>query len=322
MSIYSKPIAFAVLSAIVILIGTMVTTIVPIFMPSTQPSGDYVKPYTAIEIEGRDIYIREGCNNCHTQTVRALRTEVARYGDYSKPEEFYYDRPHLWGSRRTGPDLQRVGGKYPDAWHYQHTVAPQSMFDMSNMPPYKWLATSKLDTGYTLKKAQVLGYKYNGQAPTPALISSQLQDAKANAMKSSAMRDKYVPANLRGELTELDALVAYLQKIGRDFKDSVKPASASASVSGIANPFKADPKAVEEGKAIYDQNCSACHGADLKGGIGNDLTSKALEFGASDAELYASISKGLSGGMPNWDNVLGDEKIWKVISFIRSARGE
>jgi cytochrome c oxidase cbb3-type subunit 2 len=217
MGVYSKPIAFAVLSAVVILIGTIVTMVVPMFLPSTQPSSAYVKPYSVMEMEGRDVYIREGCNNCHTQTVRPLRTEVARYGDYSKPEEFAYDRPFLWGSRRTGPDLNRVGGKYPDSWHYLHMDNPQGMFSKSNMPKYGWLAKRKLDTRYSFKKASVLGFGYSEDE-----VGRQLEEYKAMVSSegygSKGARDSVTPLELRGELTEMDAMVAYLQKLGRDVK--------------------------------------------------------------------------------------------------------
>ncbi len=217
MGIYSKPLVFAVLSAVVILIGTIVTVFIPMLMPSTQPVSDYVKPYTAIELEGRDIYIREGCSNCHTQTVRPLRTEVLRYGEYSKPEEFAYDRPFLWGSRRTGPDLNRLGGKYPDSWHYKHMQSPQSMFGKSNMPPYAWLAENRLDTSYTRKKIAVLGYGYSDEE-----IAAQIAGYRAKvtdaAYDSKAVRDEVTPEALRGELTEMDAIIAYMQKLGRDVK--------------------------------------------------------------------------------------------------------
>ncbi len=229
-SVYSRPIVFAVLSAVVILVGTVVTTFYPMVMPSTQPKSGYVKPYTALELEGRDVYIREGCNNCHTQTIRPLRTEVLRYGDYSKPEEFAYDSPHLWGSRRVGPDLARIGGKYADSWHYVHTVDPQKMFAASNMPRYVWLADSKLDTSYTLKKSQVLGFGYS-----EADVQKQLDDERARLTspqyRYKPQRDNAIPAGLRGDLTELDALIAYLQKLGRDYKDSQKTEAAVASAA-------------------------------------------------------------------------------------------
>jgi len=217
MGVYSKPIAFAVLSAVVILVGTIVTMIVPMFLPSTQPKSSYIKPYTAIELEGRDIYIREGCNNCHTQTVRPLRTEVARYGDYSKPEEFAYDQPHLWGSKRTGPDLDRVGGKYPDSWHYIHMADPQSMFPKSNMPPYAWLAKRKLDTAYSFKKTHVLHYGYS-EGEVKGQVDDYRSMVTSASYASKSARDKVTPQELRGDLTEMDALVSYMQKLGRDVK--------------------------------------------------------------------------------------------------------
>ncbi|NTW51151.1 MAG: cytochrome-c oxidase, cbb3-type subunit II [Chlorobiaceae bacterium] len=217
MGINSKPVVFAILSAVVILIGTVVTVFVPLFMPSTQPVSSYVKPYTAIELEGRDIYIREGCNNCHTQTVRPLRTEVLRYGEYSKAEEFAYDRPFLWGSRRTGPDLNRLGGKYPDSWHYKHMQSPQSMFELSNMPAYGWLASNRLDTSNSFRKTSIQGFGYSAEQ-----VKQQIADYAGKVTSagydSKTTRDLVTPASLRGELTEMDAIVAYMQKLGRDVK--------------------------------------------------------------------------------------------------------
>ena len=217
MGITSKPVVFALLAAVVILIGTTVTVFIPLFMPSTQPISPYIKPYTAVEQEGRDIYMREGCNNCHTQTVRPLRTEVLRYGEYSKPEEFAYDRPFLWGSRRTGPDLNRVGGKYPDSWHYKHTAHPQSMFEKSNMPPYGWLAKNRLDTGYSFKKTSTLGYGYS-EGDVRQQIDQYQATVTSASYPSKESRDQVTPPDLQKELTEMDALIAYIQKLGRDVK--------------------------------------------------------------------------------------------------------
>ncbi|HWR00715.1 MAG TPA: cytochrome-c oxidase, cbb3-type subunit II [Chlorobaculum sp.] len=217
MGINSKPVVFAVLSAVVILIGTVVTVFVPLLMPSTQPVSSYVKPYTAVELEGRDIYIREGCNNCHTQTVRPLRTEVLRYGEYSKAEEFAYDRPFLWGSRRTGPDLNRLGGKYPDSWHYKHMQSPQSMFELSNMPPYGWLAANRLDTSNSFRKTSIQGFGYTEQQVKQQIADYQARVTASN-YDSKTTRDLVTPTNLRGELTEMDAIIAYMQKLGRDVK--------------------------------------------------------------------------------------------------------
>jgi len=217
MGISSKPVVFAVLAAVVIMLGTTVTVFIPLLTPSTQPVSRYIKPYTAVEQEGRDIYMREGCNNCHTQTVRPLRTEVLRYGEYSKPEEFAYDRPFLWGSRRIGPDLNRVGGKYPDSWHYTHLESPQGMFEKSNMPPYGWLAKNRLDTQYSLKKTSILGYGYSERD-----VQQQIEQYRSTVTDknyaSKESRDKVTPPELRNDLTEMDALIAYLQKLGRDVK--------------------------------------------------------------------------------------------------------
>ena len=124
--LYRKPIMFAIVATVVIRVGTIVTMFYPMFPEGMHPKLDNLKPYTALQLAGKDIYMREGCNNCHTQTVRPLKTEVMRYGEYSKAGEFAYDRPFLWGSKRTGPDLARIGGKYPDAWHYQHFENPQA----------------------------------------------------------------------------------------------------------------------------------------------------------------------------------------------------
>lgn len=217
MELYSKPSVFALLSALVVLVGTVVTMFVPMIRPSTQPKSPYVRPYTPVELEGRDIYIREGCNNCHTQMVRPLMTEVLRYGEYSKGEEFAWDRPFLWGSRRIGPDLDRVGGKYPDAWHYRHLQRPQSLSRLSIMPPYGWLAANRLDTSNTFRKCSIQGFGFREEE-----VKQQIADYRtrvtAATYDSKEMRDWVTPAANREGLTEMDALVAYLQKLGRDVK--------------------------------------------------------------------------------------------------------
>jgi cytochrome c oxidase cbb3-type subunit 2 len=189
MNVDKKPVVFILLATLAILVGTLLTTFIPLFAGSVSPSLEKVIPYKPLEVEGRDIYIREGCNNCHTQTVRPLIFETARYGDYSKLEESAIDRPHLWGSKRTGPDLARVGTKYPAAWHYQHMKSPQSMYAQSNMPAYPWLADKKIHTCYTEKKMKVLGYQYAAE------------DLKVMEGK-----------------TEMDALVAYLLRLGKELK--------------------------------------------------------------------------------------------------------
>jgi len=322
-SLYGKPVLFALAAAVVISVGTLVTTFIPLFLPSTQPVSPLFTPYTAVETEGRDIYLREGCNNCHTQTVRPLRTEVARYGDYSKPEESAWDRPFLWGSRRTGPDLARAGGKYPDAWHYRHMANPQAMFDTSNMPAYPWLAKTKLDTSLTARKVKILGYGFDG-AGVARQLSAFRQSVTAPTYPSAQVRSQVTPAALQGEITELDAMVAYLQKLGRDLKAAQKtvagPATAEAAES--KNPYTGNRGAEEEGEKIFKENCRSCHGEKGSGGFGPKLATTARKYGSSDAELFASIAGGRPGGMPAFLPPLGKDRVWKAVAYLRHLERE
>ncbi|WP_353196887.1 cytochrome-c oxidase, cbb3-type subunit I, partial [Parapedobacter defluvii] len=158
-----KPILFLVLALITILIGGMVQMMPTFLISSNVPTISSVKPYTALELQGRDLYIREGCVNCHTQTVRPFRSETVRYGDYSKAGEFVYDHPFLWGSKRTGPDLHRIGKKYPNKWHFDHMLDPTITSPGSIMPPYPWLIEQTLDTTATkakLNAMRLLGVPY------------------------------------------------------------------------------------------------------------------------------------------------------------------
>src|SRR3990172_9659226 len=160
-NIYRKPIIFTIVATLAILTGSIVTTFFPMLTPQMHPKLEGLKPFTAFQLSGRDIYQREGCFYCHTQTVRPLKTEVMRYGEYSKAGEFAYDHPFLWGSKRTGPDLARIGGKYPDAWHYRHFENAQALFPESNMPPYGWLKENRLDPASVQAHMDALGFPYN-----------------------------------------------------------------------------------------------------------------------------------------------------------------
>ncbi len=322
-SLYEKPVLFAIAAAVVISVGTLVTTFIPLFLPSTQPVSPLITPYTAVETEGRDIYIREGCNNCHTQTVRPMRTEVARYGDYSKPEESAWDRPFLWGSRRTGPDLARAGGKYPDAWHYRHMANPQAMFSTSNMPAYPWLAKAKLDTSLTARKVKTLGYGYD-EAEVARQLAAFRRTVTAPSYPSAQVRSQVTPAVLHGEITELDAMVAYLQKLGRDLKAAQKPvvATATAEAAESKNPYAGNHAAEEEGEKIFKENCRSCHGEKGAGGFGPKLATTVHKFGGTDAELFASVAGGRPGGMPAFLPQLGKDRVWKAVAYIRHLEME
>ncbi len=209
-----RPMQFAVLAAVVVLIGGLVEMIPTFLVKSNIPTISSVKPYSPLELQGRDLYIREGCNNCHSQMIRPFRSETERYGEYSKAGEFVYDHPFLWGSKRTGPDLHRVGKKYPNVWHYLHMDDPRQISPGSIMPRYPWLITQDLDISTTSEKIKVmrslgvpypLGYE---ESATQDLVK-QAQDIAKDLQKNGAAVD---------ENKEIIALIAYLQRLGTDIK--------------------------------------------------------------------------------------------------------
>lgn len=209
-----KPVQFALLATVAVLIGGIVEMVPTFLIKSNIPTIESVKPYTPLELQGRDLYVREGCNTCHSQMVRPFRSETERYGEYSKAGEFVYDHPFLWGSRRTGPDLHRVGGKYPNLWHYLHMENPRTMSPGSIMPAYPWLLTQDLDTGSTQSKIetmQALGVPYPRRYE---LIANSLLTAQADSIAADLQRNK-VPAEPNKEII---ALIAYLQRLGTDIK--------------------------------------------------------------------------------------------------------
>ena len=195
-SIEKKPWLLIVLVLLVVSIGGLVEIVPLFFQKSTTEPVDGLKAYSPLRLAGRDIYVREGCYNCHSQMIRPFRAETERYGHYSVAGEFVYDRPFQWGSKRTGPDLARVGGRYSDDWHRAHLNNPRDLVPESNMPGYPWLATTALDPKSIVPKMQAL--KRLGDPYT----DEQIQAA---------------PAQLQGK-TEQDALVAYLQGLGTQIK--------------------------------------------------------------------------------------------------------
>ncbi len=209
-----RPIQLLVASLIVILVGTLVELVPTFMVASNVPTIAAVMPYTALEVQGRDLYIREGCVGCHSQMVRPFRSETERYGEYSKAGEFVYDHPFLWGSKRIGPDLHRVGGKYPDAWHYNHMREPTSMSPGSIMPPYPWLLAQQLDISNTSDKLRALkkvGVPYDEQAIHYANDDLRKQALTiSNVLAKDGIRVK--PDR------EIVALIAYLQRLGTDIK--------------------------------------------------------------------------------------------------------
>lgn len=186
----------AILTIVAISFGTLVLITPLFFMDDTTQPVEGMVPYTALQLEGRDIYVREGCVGCHSQMIRPFRAEVERYGHYSVSGESVWDHPFLWGSKRTGPDLARVGQRYSDDWHYAHLINPRSVVPQSNMPGYPWLDKNVLDGKHTARKMEVLrsyGVPYSDEDIASA---------------AEAVQGK----------TEMQAIIAYLQSLGTHLK--------------------------------------------------------------------------------------------------------
>ena len=229
MSLWQKHAVFE-RNSIVLVIGVLVVIaigglveIAPLFyLKNTIETVEGMRPYTPLELAGRNIYVREGCYNCHSQMIRPLRDEVERYGHYSLAAESMYDRPFQWGSKRTGPDLARVGGKYSDDWHRDHLNRPSSVVPGSVMPAYPWLVRTELDFGHIaddLRVQAALGVPYS-----PDMIANAVDDTRAQASSdpgdSAELTKRYSKVQSRdfdgnpGRITEADALIAYLQVLG------------------------------------------------------------------------------------------------------------
>ena len=213
---------------IVIAIGGLVEIVPLFYLKSTIEQVDGVRPYTPLELAGRNIYVREGCYTCHSQMIRPLRDEVERYGHYSLAAESMYDRPFQWGSKRTGPDLARVGGKYSDQWQIEHLMDPRQMVPGSVMPAYPFLAYTDLafrDIADDLRVQAALGVPYTDEMIARAVADVRTQ-ATNDAADADALTGRYPGAHVRDfdgdpqRLTEADALIAYLQMLGTqvDFK--------------------------------------------------------------------------------------------------------
>ncbi len=215
--IETKPMRMLVFSLIAVSIGTIIEFVPAFMVDNNVPSISAVKPYTPLELYGRDIYVREGCYNCHSQMIRPFRDEIARYGEYSKAGESVYDHPFQWGSKRTGPDLARIGGKYNHAWHFRHMEDPQDISTGSNMPKYPWLLEDEIETRTMPKKIRVmqsLGVPYEEGFDKEAVADLQRQ---AQQITDELHEQKIKSAKSN---TEIIALIAYLQRLGTDIKNN------------------------------------------------------------------------------------------------------
>ena len=294
-SIYSKGLVFTVVALVVILVGTIVTVFIPMMTSSMHPklSNMQENPYTPLQLAGRDVYQKEGCINCHSQTVRPLKADVLRYGEISQPGESAFERPFLWGSKRTGPDLARVGGVYSDEWHKAHMINPQHFFPSSNMPKYPWLAEKKLDPATVEKHAKTYGLKY----------TQEDIDALADA-------------------TELDALVAYLQQLGIYVKNTHAIKADETAFANAVNPNLNNPEKIAKGEEIYNLLCVGCHAENGKGSAeGYDLTN--ITFAEAlpdytDGMMFTTIANGLEGAMPGYLKIMTKDDIWSVAAYVRT----
>lgn len=236
-----RPLKFTVLVLIAILIGGIVEYMPTALIDSNIPTIESVKPYTPLEVAGRDIYIAEGCNNCHSQMIRPFRSETERYGEYSKAGEFVYDHPFLWGSKRTGPDLHRIGGKYPDSWHLRHMYDPNSTSPGSIMPAYSWLLKTETDMESIPNKINAL--RTVGVPYVEGYEKIAIRDAKAQAERiATGLRENGFGEVDGIQITsdkEIIALIAYMQRLGTD-------------ISGKNDPFEGLPSNSRMGANIKE----------------------------------------------------------------------
>jgi cytochrome c oxidase cbb3-type subunit 2 len=319
--LYSRPILFTVVATVAILVGSIATMAYPIFRADMQQKVAGLVPLPALALAGRDVYQRESCNACHTQTVRPLRTEIVRYkgnhaevpaARYSLAGEFAYDHPFLWGSKRTGPDLAFEGWIKPSReWQAAHLENPQAMVPRSNMPAYAFLKAAPLDA---------------------ATIQAHMRALRRVGVPYTDDDLAGVPAAVGGK-TEMDALVAYVLSLGKAVDRARKPSSIDLAEP---NPMAAAPVAVSHGAKVFAENgCGACHG---DGGEGVEGVAPSLvddEFlgepgDLPDAAYYAMIQFGsdgkavlgrpgrADGGMPA--NDMPEEDIWSIVAWLRSRR--
>ncbi|MBI6545536.1 MAG: cytochrome-c oxidase, cbb3-type subunit II [Cyanobacteria bacterium NC_groundwater_1444_Ag_S-0.65um_54_12] len=295
------------LATVAVSIGGLGGIIPLFFLKDSLPPVADVKPYSALALAGRDIYLREGCVNCHSQMIRPFRAETDRYGPYSRMLESRYDHPVLWGAKRKCPDLARIGGKYPDDWHVQHMRDPQIMAPGSVMPPYPWLERTPLDNRTIVKKMRTmrrLGVPYS---------DSEIAHA---------------PAALQGK-SELAALIAYLQSLGTAVRNEHGTTTSKITVRNLPpSSNQADDLLVAigakdqvlAGRKIYREFCTGCHGETGHGLIGPALLDRQeWTYGTGKPEDIAKvIREGTSNGMPAWAKHFNYQKTAQITAFVHS----
>ena len=323
--IYSKPLTFSIMAAVTVLVGTVVTMAYPLVRPDMHVKVPGLRPLPPLELAGRDVYQREGCSNCHTQTVRPLRSEVVRYkgnrareaaGRYSLAGEFAYDHPFLWGSKRTGPDLAFEGWLKPSAaWQAAHLENPQAVVARSNMPAYAFLRAEKLDAAESAAHMRALR-RVSVPYGTDAEIAAAARQVEGK--------------------TAMDGLVAYVLSLGKAV-DRGAPGGIDVDLDQ-PNPLGQSPAAVARGRKVWDATgCGACHGEEAYGqadvapdlldeaflGVAGDMPDAAyfaMIKGGSDAKAALGRPGVKEGGMQAYGSDLSDEDIWAVVSWLRNQK--
>lgn len=353
-SIYSKATLFSVVALLVILAGTVVMVFYPLardeMHAELRDENNIIKDYnyTPLQLAGRDIYQKEGCINCHSQTVRPLKADVIRYGMISQPGESLFEKPFLWGSKRTGPDLARVGGVYSDEWQKAHLMDPQHFFPKSNMPKYPWLAEKQLKGEEVVKNAKAYSFgtkgiimDMNNPDKTVAQVIEEAIAADPENLenyKKALMYGVEVPEDKKqmiidelNGLTELDALVAYLQVIGTHVENKYEILADEEAFATAKNPLDVkDPAVLARGEEMYNLLCYGCHAETGKGEYVNEklgteplaLTSMTFhEAGVldmADGEVFTTIANGMPGVMPSHLKIMTREEIWSLTAYVKS----
>jgi cytochrome c oxidase cbb3-type subunit I/II len=319
-----RPIQFLIVTLLAILVGGLVEIVPTYLIKKNIPTIESVKPYTALELEGRDIYIAEGCNTCHSQMIRPFRFETERYGEYSKAGEFVYDHPFLWGSKRTGPDLARIGqttgrNYKPDLWHYNHLMDPRSTSQASIMPAYPWLAKDEINMKQIPKKIRVmrtLGVPYD-----ESYVETASKDLIEQATRiADGLRAQGVDIAPNKKII---ALIAYMQRLGTDItaKAVVAPAPAAPATTSFT-AFLTDDLSIKAGAETFVKLCAVCHLPDGGGLVGPNMTDKYWIHEPSPQGMYDLVYNGLiEKGMTPFKDQLSPEQIQQVISYIITMQG-
>jgi cytochrome c oxidase cbb3-type subunit I/II len=319
-----KPVKFMIVMFFALAIGGALEIIPLIAVKSNIPTITNVKPYTPLELQGRDIYIKEGCYNCHSQMVRPFRSETERYGEYSKSGEFVYDHPFQWGSKRTGPDLARtgvIGGKmYKTAtWHYQHFIDP-TVNEGSLMPPYPWLAEKDINletTATKIKAMRAVGVPYEEGYEDIANEDLLIQ--------AQSIADELALSGIEVKPTrEIIALIAYLHRLGFDISQIEDDNDDSVVIAEVIVPeILSDETSLTSGAETYKNTCAACHGQNGEGNtIGPNLTDEYWLNGGSNNDIYKVIHNGnIAKGMQAYNTILSANKLTEVWSYILTFKG-